>query len=98
MNAAQRPNDESELLSWDEIRRRYPDQYVCLVTMVMDGAEITFARVIASGQTRRLAFEPAKDSIARYSIHTVRYTGTCTKPLIRPSFVIDDEILELLRS
>jgi hypothetical protein len=38
------------------------------------------------------------DLIAKYPRHAVRFTGVCTEPLIRPSLVIDDETLELLRS
>jgi len=35
---------------------------------------------------------------AKYPRHSVRFTGVCTEPLIRPSLVIDDETLEILRS
>jgi hypothetical protein len=55
-------------------------------------------RVVGCGPTRRAAFHAVRDLIAKYPRHAVRFTGVCTEPLIRPSLVIDDETLELLRS
>lgn len=92
---------EPDPLPWAEIRARYPDQYVCLVDIKRVEprcTEIETARVVGHGATRRAAFEPIRDLGARYPRHAVRFTGICTEPLIRPSLVIDDETLELLRA
>jgi hypothetical protein len=100
--AEQLPIKETEPLSWVEICIRYPDQYVCLVDIDREelrSPEIKTARVVGYGATRRVAaFHAIRDLIAKYPRHAVRFTGVCTEPLIRPSLVIDDETLELLRS
>jgi len=92
---------ETEPLAWPEICARYPDQYVCLVDIKhveLRSPEIRTARVVGYGPTRRAAFAPIRDLSAKYPRHAVRFTGICTEPLIRPSLVIDDEILEPLRA
>jgi hypothetical protein len=93
--------DETRPLSWAEICIRYPDRYVCLVDIdwaELRSPEIKTAQVVGSGATRRAAFIAMRDLIPKYPRHAVRFTGACTEPLIRPSLVIDDETLELLRS
>ena len=90
---------EPEPLAWLEICARYPDQYVCLVDIlrpVLRSPEITTARVVGHGATHDAAFDPIRDLGEQYHRFAVRYTGTCTEPLIRPSLVIDDETLEIL--
>jgi hypothetical protein len=92
---------ETEPLTWAEICARYPDQFVCLVDVVRAerrSPEINAARVVGYGDTHDAAFEPIRDLNERYPRCTIRFTGVCTEPLIRPSLVIDDETLELLRS
>jgi len=89
----------TEPLSWVQICARYPDQFVCLVEIVrveLRSPEIKTARVVGHGLTHDAAFEPIRDLNERYPRCSVRFTGTCTEPLIRPSLVIDDETLELL--
>jgi hypothetical protein len=103
MNASAEPfaREVTEPLSWAEIRARYPDQYVCLVDVEafeLGSPEIRVARVVGHGPTRRSAFEPIRDLGSKYPRHAVRFTGVCTQPLIRPTLVIDDETLEILRS
>jgi hypothetical protein len=91
----------TEPLSWVQICARYPDQFVCLVEIVrveLRSPEIKTARVVGHGPTHDAAFEPICDLNERYPRCAVRFTGTCTEPLIRPSLVIDDETLELLRA
>ncbi|HEY5946013.1 MAG TPA: hypothetical protein VIV40_11010 [Kofleriaceae bacterium] len=86
-------------LSWMEICVRYPDQYVCLVDVVRPERlhpTILSARVVGHGPTHDAAFEPIQDLDERYPRFTIRYTGVCTEPLIRPSLVLDDADLELL--
>jgi len=92
---------ETEPLPWAEICARYPDQYVCLVdveAVEVGSPEIKTGRVVGCGPTRRAAFDPIRGLGAKYPRHSVRFTGVCTEPLIRPSLVIDDETLEILRS
>lgn len=102
MDATEPPaREQPESLPWAEICARYPDQYVCLVDIVHDemgSPVIETARVVGHGPTRDAAFEPFLDLRAKYRVHSVRFTGVCTKPLIRPALVIDDEILEFLNS
>ena len=92
---------EAEPLPWAEICARYPDRFVCLVDIVraeLRSPEIKTARVVGHGPTHDAAFEPIRDLNERYPRFAIRFTGICTEPLIRPSLVIDDETLELLRS
>jgi hypothetical protein len=93
--------ENTEPLAWEEICIRYPDQYVCLIDIDHPeprSPEITSARVVGNGPTSRAAFQAVRDLGAPYPLHAVRFTGVSTLPLIRPSLVIDDETLDLLRS
>ena len=92
---------EPEPLPWAEICAQYPDRFVCLVDIVraeLRSPVIKTARVVGHGPTHDAAFEPIRDLDGRYPRFTIRFTGICTELLIRPSLVIDDETLELLRS
>jgi len=91
----------TESLSWTEICATYPDQFVCLVEISRverRSPEIATARVVGHGPTHDAAFEPIRDHDVQYPRFAIRFTGICSEPLIRPSLVIDDETLELLRS
>ena len=91
----------TESLPWTEICARYPDQFVCLVEIrrvERRSPEIRAARVVGHGPTHDAAFEPIRDHDVQYPRFAIRFTGICSEPLIRPSLVIDDETLELLRS
>lgn len=99
--AARLSTEESELLPWTEICKRYPDQYVCLVDVERPEVrtpEINAARVVGNGLTHDAAFAPVRNSAVRYPRCSIRYTGVYAEPLIRPTLVLDDETLELLRS
>ena len=90
---------ETEPLPWAEICAQYPDQFVCLVDIVRPARlhpQILSARVVGYGSTHDAAFEPIRDLDKKYPRFAIRFTGTCTEPLIRPSLVLDDETLELL--
>jgi hypothetical protein len=92
---------EIEPLTWAEICRRYPDQYVCLIDIVhprRGDPDIVSARVVGHGATDDAAFEPIRDLEKDYPRFAVRFTGESTIPLIRPTFVFDDEDLKLLQS
>lgn len=99
--AAQVVSAETEPLQWVEICARYPDQFVCLVDVVraeLRSPEILSARVVGHGFTHDAAFDPIRDDPEKFPRCTIRFTGRCTEPLIRPWLVIDDEALEPLRS
>jgi hypothetical protein len=99
--AAQIAPDETEPLPWREICARYPDQFVCLVDVVgvePRSPEIATARVVGHGSTHDAAFEPIRDLPEQFPLCTIRFTGICREPLIRPCLVLDDEDLEPLRS
>jgi hypothetical protein len=101
MNAAKHLVPATESLSWREICARYPDQFVCLVEIIRverRSPEIQAARVVGHGPTHDAAFEPIRDRDVQYPRFAIRFTGACAEPLIRPSLVIDDETLDLLRS
>jgi hypothetical protein len=95
MNAAARVTpDETEPLPWGEICARYPDQFVCLLDVVHAeprSPEIVTARVVGHGSTHDAAFEPIRDLPKQFPRCTIRFTGICTEPLIRPCLVVDDE-------
>jgi hypothetical protein len=92
---------ETEALPWVEICARYPDQFVCLVDVVgeeLRSPEITTARVVGHGCTHDAAFEPIRELSQQFPRCTIRFTGICSEPLLRPCLVLDDEDLEPLRS
>ena len=87
---------ETQPLPWAEICARYPDQFVCLVDVVpveLRSPEIRTARVVGHGPTRRAAFDPIRNT-RQYSRWSVVFTGECTKPLRRPTLILDDEALK----
>ena len=91
---------ETAPLGWAEICARYPDQFVCLVDVVpveLRSPEIRTARIVGHGPTRRAAFDPIRNT-RKYSRWSVVFTGECTKPLRRPTLILDDEALKLLSS
>src|ERR1043165_9992750 len=82
-----------ESLTWAEICARYPDQFVCLVDVVPvepRSPKIHRARIVGYGPTRRIAFDPIRNK-REYSHWTVVFTGESTKPLRRPTVILDDE-------
>jgi hypothetical protein len=91
---------ETEPLLWAEICVRYPDQFVCLIDVEpveVRSPEIRSARVVGHGPTHGAAFDPIRGLGAQYPGSWVRFTGVATKPLRRPTPVIDDEIIKFLR-
>ena len=74
--------DLPELLSWDEIRRRYPDQFVALVDIVWidDTDEFTAARVVGHGPKRADPFVQARPFRARFEEIGHFFTGRVRAP------------------
>ena len=90
---------ETELLRWEDICTRYPDQYVCLVDSEHTepgSPEITTARVVGHGATYGAASAPFAQLSGNYRVHAVRFTGVSTMPLIRPALILDDDDLKIL--
>ncbi len=76
----------SEPLTWDEIRRRYPEEWVCLVEMDRleeHNFEFRSARVVGHGRTRREPLEQARPLRGLYDTIGHYYTGQVVGPAVR---------------
>lgn len=70
----------SDKLSWDEIKRRYPDEWVVLVEYSFDDNEdLTDGVVYAHGPNRRQVYASCRGGPHRTA---VRYTGEIRGGLI----------------
>lgn len=73
----------SEPLTWDEIRERYPDLWVCLAEIGwINDTDFAFttARVVGYGRTRREPFEQARSLWSRYPEIGHFFTGKIVRP------------------
>jgi hypothetical protein len=72
----------SEPLTWDEICKRYPEQWVVLVAMDWSGKGFQFrtARVAGHGKTRAEPLEQARPLRFRYSSFCNFFTGSAAGP------------------
>jgi hypothetical protein len=72
----------SEPLSWDEIRRRYPDEWVALVEIdwIEDTDEFRTARVAGHGPRRRDPIVQARPLHDRYEEIGHYFTGRAYLP------------------
>lgn len=72
----------SEPLSWDEIRRRYPDEWVALVEMdwIEDTDEFRTARVAGHGPRRKDPLAQARPLHGQYDEIGHYYTGRASGP------------------
>jgi hypothetical protein len=72
MHAASRVTPTiSEPLSWEEICKRYPDEWVCLVEIDRpepQNFEFRTARVVGHGKTRRAPLEQARPWREHYKV------------------------------
>ena len=74
-------SEPSELLSWGEICRRYPDQWVALVEIEwVDEDEVRAARVAGHGPHRADPLEQARHLHARYEEIGHFFTGRVRAP------------------
>lgn len=102
MTAAPQPLEQPELLSWDEIKARYPEQYVCLVDIErprpMSGAlEPVAARVVGHGENKDAALAAYRSLGVKYECFSIRFTGEVDELVwIRPTLIIDDVAREIL--
>jgi hypothetical protein len=77
----------SEPLTWEEIRERYPDQWVALIEIdwvVEHNFQFRTARVAGSGKTRREPLVQARPLRSRYSEIGHFFTGPIIAPVVRP--------------
>jgi hypothetical protein len=73
----------SEPLTWDEIRARYRDEWVCLVEIGwLNDTDLVFttARVVGHGKTRRAPLEQARPLRASYPEIGHFFTGKIVRP------------------
>lgn len=85
----------SEPLTWDEIRERYPDQYVCTVEVEFGepaGFEILTARVVGWGGSYQEAFARARPWRGYYEELQIDFTGTSELAYVRPTLTHDDAL------
>jgi hypothetical protein len=90
----------SEPLTWDEIRARYPDQWVCLAEIDFthpNNLEFRTARVIAHGKTQSESLDQATTSFPQYDEIGHFYTSELTVTYPRPAVIIDDETRNAFR-
>lgn len=71
-----------EVLTWDEIHARYPDQYLVLVDTDWSPDDFRFrsARVAGRGPTRKAAIAQCRDLLARHAGFAYFYTGQARLP------------------
>lgn len=84
----------TEPLSWAEICKRHPDEWVCLVEIQQEiDRPIAFARVVAHGQAIAQALDQLGTSNPDATIMHTR-----GRPLQTPRIELVDESRDLLRS
>ena len=73
----------SEPLSWDEVHRRYPDQWLVLVETDWIPNDFRFrtARVVGHGLRRQAVLAGAKHIVARYQGFGCFFTGRTSLPI-----------------
>jgi hypothetical protein len=78
--------DTTPRLTWQQIRERYPDQWVILVDhdwQEHDLSRYNTARVLACGPTRADAVAHGRPTLDAYRSYGCRYTGTIRSPMFR---------------
>jgi hypothetical protein len=78
--------DTSERLDWQQIRERYPDQWVVLVEHDWDEHDCTrynTARSLGCGASRAEAISHARPALDAYRSWGCRYTGTIRGPMFQ---------------
>jgi hypothetical protein len=85
--------ETGERLAWQQIRERYPDQWVVLVDHDWQEHDITrynTARVLACGASRAEAVARAQPALDAYHGYGCRYTGTIRGPMFQlKQFVLE---------
>lgn len=90
----------SETLSWAEICRLYPDEWVCVVEIEREtpnGIEIRSARVIGHGKTRKEPVDQSRSWRAQYELIGHFFTGRIRMQPLRPAVILDDETRDAFR-
>ena len=83
--------DTCERLTWQQIRERYPDQWVVLVDHDWhDVTRYNTARALACGASRAEAVARAQPALDAYDGYGCRYTGTIRGPMFQlKQFMLD---------
>jgi hypothetical protein len=88
----------SEPLTWAEICKRYPDEWVCLVEMDRvrpHEFEFRTARVVGHGKTRTEPFEQAEPFWETHKLIGHYFTGRIRVHWPLPRVILDDEIRDI---
>lgn len=78
--------DGNERLTWQQIRERYPDQWVVMVEHDWQEHDLTrynTARALACGPSRAEAVARARPALDAYRSYGCRYTGTIRGPMVQ---------------
>jgi hypothetical protein len=78
--------DISDRLTWEQIRERYPDQWVVLVQhdwQEHDPTRYNTARVLACDASRAAAVARARPALDAHHSYGCRYTGTIRGPMFQ---------------
>ncbi len=66
---------ENKLLSWDEIKKRHPDEWVVLGEPTWDGITLLSGIVISHHPDKRVASIEGGEHRKEYKMVTLRFTG-----------------------
>ena len=91
---------EAEALTWDEIRARHPDEWVCLAEVHLTHRhKLAFrtARLIGHGKTERESRDQATSLFPQYKDVMNIYTTDLVITFFRWKYFIDDETRAALR-
>jgi hypothetical protein len=66
----------ADKLSWDEIKRRYPDEWVVLVDYSVEGVDVAEGAVVAHSKSRDDVYDSLKETRPRDC--AVLYAGKVT--------------------
>ncbi len=73
---------ECEILSWEEIKSRYPDEWVVLGDPVFEGTRVTNGVVLSHHSDKRVASMEGGDKREGFKTFTLTFTGQ-HKPIRR---------------
>ena len=66
---------EDKILTWDDIKNQYPDEWVVLGNTIFDGMKILKGTVLAHHQDKRVASIEGGERREGFKKFTLTYTG-----------------------